>query len=235
VAVASAINGTTSDGTVGPDRATASTRTAITTPTASPDPTTEATFDFSSPFGVTEDGLDDITSCQRLDADRIAIDLTNSSSYTASYSLTVVLEDTPGQRLADAPTYIEALRPGERAVEEVYVYEERGSTCEVVSADRIATSSDPAALADVGTCQISDRDSFGYATASVTVTNSSATNTDYSLVVVVIDDSNVRRGVGYAYIDSVRPGESAPGDAYTAVAFDGSYSCEVVGVDRSES
>jgi hypothetical protein len=188
-----------------------------------------------SGFFLGEDGLSDIASCTRVDPERIEIDLTNSSTKVVDYYLTVVLEDTPGQRLADTSTFIEAVRPGEHVVEKAYVFEEKGQTCDVIQADRSETINDPDLAADVSACTVTEPDALGDVAATLTVTNSAASNSDYTVTVSLVDDKGIRRGTGYTAIEAVRPGEKAPGDVFTTLVSEGSYTCDVVAVTRTSS
>jgi len=186
-------------------------------------------------FFFGEDGLADVASCTRVDEDRVEIDLTNRSSKVVDYFLTVVLEDTPGQRVADTSAFIEAVRPNEHVVEQTYIFEAKGSTCEVVEAQRSETTSDASLVGDVSACTVGEPGILGDVSATLTVTNSASSNSDYSITVSLVDAEGIRRGTGFAAIESVRPGENAPGDVFTTVAADGVYTCEVVAVRRSPS
>jgi hypothetical protein len=185
-------------------------------------------------FGY-ENGLADVASCTRLDDYRVAIDITNGSKSIANYYLTVVLQDTPGQRLADTSAYINDLAPGEHAVEVADIFEAQGKQCEVIQADRLSAETDLSALGDVSACKVNDPDSLGSVTASVTVTNSATVNNDYAVTVAVYDGKGLRRGSGLAFIETVRPGEAAPGDAYTSITYAKGYTCKAVGVQRTAS
>lgn len=209
---------------------TAGNGTTQTSPLGSGSPVTEGSGFF---FG--EDGLSDIASCTRVDEDKVEIDLTNHSSKVVDYYLTVVLEDTPGQRVADSTAYIEAVRPNEHVVEKTYIFEDKGSTCQVVEAQRTETTNDPGLTGDVSACIVGDADILGDVSASLSVTNSDSVNSDYSITVSFVDDKGIRRGTGYAAIESVRPGENAPGDVFTTVPAEGSLTCDVVSVNRSPS
>ncbi len=71
--------------------------------------------------------------------------------------------------------------------------------------------------------------------ASLEVTNGGDDTADYSVTVGFYDGEGVRRGTGSAYVEVVRPGESAPSDVFTVVEDGGDYTCEVIAVDRSTS
>ncbi len=186
-------------------------------------------------FFFGEDGLADVASCTRVDEDKVEIDLTNRSSKVVDYFLTVVLEDTPGQRVADSTAFIEAVRPNEHVVEKTYIFEEKGSTCQVIQAQRTETTTDASLAGDVSACTVGEPDILGDVSASLSVTNSASANSDYTVTVSFVDDKGIRRGTGYTSVEAVRPGENAPGDVFTTVADEGTYTCEVVSVNRSPS
>lgn len=186
-------------------------------------------------FFFGEDGLSDVASCTRVDDEKVEIDLTNRSSKVVDYFLTVVLEDTPGQRVADTTAYIEAVRPNEHVVEKTYIFEDKGSTCQVIQAQRTETTVDAGLVADVSACAVGEPDILGDVSATLTVTNSASANSDYSVTVSFLDSQGIRRGTGYAVIEAVRPGENAPGDVFTTVPADGVYTCDVVAVNRTPS
>lgn len=188
-----------------------------------------------SGFFFGEDGLSDVASCTRVDDEKVEIDLTNHSSKLVDYFLTVVLEDTPGQRVADTTAFIEAVRPNEHVVEKTYIFEDKGSTCQVIQAQRTETTNDTSLTKDASACTLGEPDILGDVSASLSVTNSASTNSDYSVTVSFVDDKGVRRGTGYASIEAVRPGENAPGDVFTTVPAEGTYKCDVVAVNRSPS
>lgn len=212
--------------------ATASSVAGGTTQTSSIGPGSSVT---DGGFFFGEDGLSDVASCTRVDDEKVEIDLTNHSSKVVDYFLTVVLEDTPGQRVADTSAFIEAVRPNEHVVEKTYIFEEKGSTCQVIQAQRNATTTDPSLAGDVSACTVGAPDILGDVSATITVTNSASAISDYTVTVSFLDDKGVRRGTGYAAIEAVRPGEKAPGDVFTTVPAEGTYKCDVVAVTRSPS
>ncbi|MCP4224356.1 MAG: hypothetical protein GY773_13520, partial [Actinomycetia bacterium] len=71
--------------------------------------------------------------------------------------------------------------------------------------------------------------------AEISATNSANTNSDYSVDVAILDADGVRRGTGYAYIETVRPGETAPSEIFTTVDYSDDAVCDVVAVIRTES
>ncbi|MDH4074642.1 MAG: hypothetical protein OEW29_01810 [Acidimicrobiia bacterium] len=221
--------GTTTTGT----GVTASTAVGGSTQTSLIGPGSSVTDGGGFFFG--EDGLADVASCTRVDDEKMEIDLTNHSSKVVDYFLTVVLEDTPGQRVADTSAFIEAVRPNEHVVEETYIFEDKGSTCQVIQAQRTETTNDASLVGDVSACTVGEPDILGDVSATLTVTNSASANSDYSVTVSFLDDKGVRRGTGYASIEAVRPGEKAPGDVFTTVPAEGVHTCDVVAVNRSPS
>lgn len=235
VAVAIAANGddTADSPTTTSGGVTASTAAGGSTQTSLIAPGTSATEGGGLFFG--EDGLGDVASCTRVDDEKVEIDLTNHSSKVVDYFLTVVLEDTPGQRVADTTAFIEAVRPNEHVVEKTYIFEEKGSTCQVVQAQRTETTTDASLVGDVSACAVGEPDILGDVSASLSVTNSASANSDYNVTVSFLDDKGVRRGTGYASIEAIRPGENAPGDVFTTVTDEGTYKCDVVAVNRSPS
>ncbi len=179
---------------------------------------------------------DDIVSCSRVDADAIVLEVVNNSSKTSSYVLTIGFFDDAGQRLADEIAFLNYLRPGERAIEEQFVFEERGTVCEVIDADRFAAESIAAEVAEISDCEISGQpDVFGDFQATVSATNGSPETSDYSIEVAFVDPDGIRRGTGSAFIEAVRPGETAPGDLFSSANFAEGYTCELIGVIRNAS
>lgn len=181
------------------------------------------------------DEMDDVVSCTRIDAETIELEVVNNSPKTSSYLLTVGFFDDSGQRLADEPTFLNYLRPGERAIERQFTFEEQGSLCEVVQVDRFAAESAAGELAEVGECGILGEDVFGDLQASVSATNGTPETSDYAIDVAFVDAEGIRRGSGNAFIEAVRPGETAPTDIFSTADYADGYSCEVVGVIRDAS
>ncbi len=178
---------------------------------------------------------DDIVSCERTTSQEIVLEVVNNSPKTSTYWLTVAFFDEAGNRVADQPTTLSDLRPGERAIESHFTFEEAGQTCEVVDVDRFAAESDPDELAEVGPCTIVGENALGGIEASLEVTNESPETSDYLIAVAFVDADGVRRGSGDVFIEAVRTGETAPGDVFGATSFQPGYSCEVVNADRTAS
>jgi hypothetical protein len=187
------------------------------------------------PATVTPGELTETVGCARLDPETIELDLVNSSGETSTYSLTIAFIDASAQRIGDTFAYVNALRPGERTIESVYVFEDgtEAAQCEVIDVDRSATILDAAAMADISACEITGADFIGDVAATVSATNSSDTDADYDVEVAVVDGSGIRHGTGWGYIEHVRPGETAPSDVFTTVDHQDGYVCEVVAANRS--
>ncbi|MEM9894479.1 MAG: hypothetical protein AAF962_26795, partial [Actinomycetota bacterium] len=212
------------------DDATADGATAD--PTEDP-ATDEGTTSDQAPIGDSDE-VGDVISCTRVDSDTITLEVVNSSPNTSSYFMTVAFFDDGGQRLADEIAFVNYLRPGERAIENQFTFEEQGSTCEVIEVDRILADSTDAELGDVGPCELSaDPDFAGDFQASLVATNSSSETFNYVVDVAFVDPDGVRRGTGSAFIDAVRPGESAPSDVFSTTDFAPGYTCAVVAVSRN--
>ncbi len=178
--------------------------------------------------------LDGIESCTRLDAETLEVSMVNVSDKTASYLLTVIYLDEAGDRVGDDNVYVSSLRPGERAVEQSYVFNDAGIECEVIEADRYDRNGEEG-LEDISACTIRPPTTYGYTEADVTATNSGTADFDYTVEVAFVDADEVRRGVGTAYIERARVGETAPGEIYSVVPYDENLRCEVVAVTRFES
>lgn len=189
----------------------------------------------SEPDMKEQDAAGDVVGCTRVDEETIELEVVNHSSETSSYWLTVGYFDDAGRRLADGSEFIDNLRPGERAIESTYVFETEGTVCEVIDVDRFASESDAEEMAEISACEITGTDVFGDVEASVSATNSTSESSDYSIEVAFVDDEGVRRGTGSAFVEVVRPGETAPTDLFTTVDHSPGYRCEVVGVDRMPS
>jgi hypothetical protein len=184
---------------------------------------------------LTGEGDSDIKGCIRVDDDTIEVDLTNSSKKTTSYFLTVAYLDGSGQRLADSLEFVNFLRPGQHAVEQLYVFETQGTRCEVIDVERVDDESDQSHLAEVSACEVKGPDTIGGLVATVSATNSTSEKSDYDVTVAILDGAGIRRSTGFTYIETVRPGETAPVEVFASVDHQPGYTCEVVGVIRSAS
>ncbi|MCP4224303.1 MAG: hypothetical protein GY773_13240 [Actinomycetia bacterium] len=180
-------------------------------------------------------GTGDVVSCSKVDDETVVVEVVNSSSELSNYFLTIAFFDDSGSRLSDTSGYITALRPGERSIEESYIFDEPGATCEVIDVERVTVQQDAEALSDVSTCEVTGADFVDDVMAEISATNSANTNSDYSVDVAILDADGVRRGTGYAYIETVRPGETAPSEIFTTVDYSDDAVCDVVAVIRTES
>lgn len=205
--------------------------TADTTAEASSGGTSEENADSADESSLSE--ADDVVSCVRIDSETIELEVVNNSPKTSSYIMTVGFFDDAGQRLADETSFLNYLRPGERAIEQQFVFEEQGAACEVIDLDRFAAESIAGELAEVSECEVGAPDAFGDFQASVSATNGTPETSTYSVDVAFVDPEGVRRGSGSTFIEAVRPGETAPADIFTTVAHADGYSCEVVAVIRN--
>ncbi len=184
--------------------------------------------------GAGKDGAT-VQSCTRKDKGRYEVDITSTLSTTSNFSLTVALLDDSGKRVGDSTAYIQHLRAGEHAVEDGYLADDKGTTCEVVGIDHFDSRVDPQLLADVSACTPGKPSSLGLFAGTLSATNSAKVNSDYNVTVAIVDAKGVRRGTGTSFIKSVRPKETAPGDIFTAVPGGDGFKCEVVGVTRLDS
>jgi hypothetical protein len=217
------------------DGSTDSTTDIADTSDTTPDDTGTDEDNDSLFFPGIEDAPEDALSCIKVDDETIEVELVNNSSYTANYYLTIAFYDDGGARLSDTSGYITALRPNERTIEDVYIFEEPGTSCEVIETERIAVDQSDAALNDVSGCTVTGPDFVDDVAAEVSATNSSSVNSDYSVDVAIIGPDGIRRGTGFTYIEAVRPGETAPSEVFTTVDYGPDLTCEVVAVLRDDS
>lgn len=176
----------------------------------------------------------DVTECQIIDENTVSFALTNNSSKQSSYIIDANYLDGSGARIGDEPFFVNYIRPGETAVEPSFgVVPDGGVTCEIAEVERFAAESDD----DIGevTCAVAGVDFVDDIATELVATNGSSKLSDY-LISFAIVRNDVRVGSGFASIDNVRPGESAPGDGFSSV--DGpaeGATCEVVHVTRIAS
>lgn len=180
------------------------------------------------------DQVDDVSSCSWTD-DRVTVTLINNSSKTSTYWVTTAYLDAEGRRVADEIHFVNAVRPNETAFEVGPTLERATPTCEVIDVQRWAEESDPIEMNEIGTCEMEAPDIFGHATAGLTATNGSSKISDYAITVAFVNGVGFRVGSGTALIDSVRPGEAAPGDVFSFAAPEGIVRCDVVAVERTAS
>ena len=176
----------------------------------------------------------DVTSCVIIDADTIQLEATNNSNETSNYWITVGYFDEDGNRVADGDATISALRPGEKTIETTFRFEEGGATCEILDVERTSSAAASDELDDAVSCEIGGPDFADHAEAIVTVTNDSSKASNYSIVAAFVDADGTRRGTGSAFIETVRPDETAPGDIFGTVDFNDGLKCEIVHIERSE-
>jgi hypothetical protein len=178
--------------------------------------------------------IGDGSGCEIIDDSTIRVELVNDSPATQSFFLTVGFFDGE-TRLGDTVAIVGNLRPGERTIEDTFYFDQSGSRCEILEADGFEVSYDADALADVSPCEVTGVDSFGDIESELSVTNSGSGTADYSVQLSFVDDGGIRRGTGFANVESVRAGETAPSDVFTVVEAADGLVCEVVGVDRTDS
>jgi len=204
-------------------------------PTVAPliDSSAATSTDGISTSSRAEGEIVDYVSCSRIDDNTILLEIVNNSSKTSTYYLKVGFFDESGQRVADESATLSHLRPGERSIQEHYVFESKGSICEVIDLDRTSAESDLSEAAEIGACEVGSADALGDIEATVTVTNGSPETSNYSIDVAFVDSEGIRRGDGSFFIEAVRPGESAPGDVFSTTDYVNGLRCDVVGVDRT--
>ncbi len=198
--------------------------------------TTTSTTEDSQPATTTDfAGADGVLSCTRNEGG-VLLELVNGGTETSTYFLTVGFFDDAGTRLADEFTSVNSVRPGERVIQEFFMFEDAGTVCEIIETERFPVQSEADQLAEVEDCVIgSEPDAFGDFSASVSVTNTTSITSDYSIDAAFMDAEGIRRGHGSAFIQSVRPQETAPGDFFTTAEFAEGFTCEIVAVVRFDS
>lgn len=178
--------------------------------------------------------LDDVGPCVFVDRDTIVLDVTNTSSVQSSYVIDVSFLDDAGERVGDEPFFVDHLRPGERTVEESFVFDSSGGVgCEITEVARFATES-PDDVSEVA-CEVVGVDFVGDVAAAFTASNGSSVPSDYSITAALVRDG-VRAGTAWAFIDGVGAGDTVPGDGFSVVPgpADG-VECDVVHVIRTPS
>ncbi len=174
------------------------------------------------------------TGCEIIDDTTLLVEVVNETATIQSYFLTIgFFED--GARLGDTVAIVGNLRPGERTIEETFYFDQSGSECEILETDGFEVGYDDDALADVSPCAITGVSTFGDLESELTVTNSGSGTADYSVQLAFVDSGGIRRGSGFANVEAVRAGETAPTDVFTLAEPADDLVCEVVGVDRTES
>ncbi len=214
------------------------------------EPPTTATPGTASP--TTEDGrqselptttiaadpgaLADIAGCARVDPNTVNIEIVSSADRISDYVLTVEFFADDGSVVGTEQAFFNHVRPGERVIEDEYMFEERGDRCRVVEADRSDSWLTIDRIGDVGDCLITGEDIAGDLTASVTVSHDDPEPLDYSIALAFVDEMGIRLGEGTGFVSAVQPGEPAPTDVWTTVsAATADVRCEVVGVNVSST
>ena len=184
------------------------------------------------------DAAADVTGCTRIDEDTIEVELQNSLTESATYWLTVGFYDDANTRLGDTSVFINYVRPGERVIEQSYVFEEdaAGATnCQVLDTDRTADSHDQELLAAASACTITGEDFAGDVEGTVSVTNGGTDLSDFSITLAIVGADGVRYGTGNGYVEAVAAGETAPTDFFTTVPYADGQRCDVVSVERYDA
>jgi hypothetical protein len=187
-----------------------------------------------SDVGGSSDEVDDVGPCTLLDDQTVLLDITNNSSKQSSYIIDVNFLDVAGVRVGDEPFIVNHIRPGERALEPSFAFDTAGgATCEIAEVHRNAAES-PDDISEVS-CEVTGEDVFGDVATKLIAANSSSKLSDYFIDVALIRDG-LRFGTGFASIENVRPGESAPDDGFsTADGPAAGVTCDVVYVQRTAS
>ena len=195
----------------------------VTEPVASGDP---------APAAGSE--AEDVGPCEIVDENTVKVDVTNNSSKQSSYFIDVNYLNDAGERIADDTFFVNYVRPGERAVENSFAVVEAGAaSCQVAEVERFAAES----ADDIGeaTCEVTGLDFIDDIETELVVSNGSSGLSDYFIDFALVRDG-VRVGTGFASIENVQPGQSAPGDGFTST--DGPVegtTCDVVHVQRIAS
>jgi flagellar basal body-associated protein FliL len=172
--------------------------------------------------------------CTRLDSETMTIAVTNNSPKTSSYFLTVGYFDA-GQRVADSTELLNHLRPGEQSLETFILFDVPAGDCEVIEVERFASESAPGEMAELSPCEVADANVLGHMTATVTATNGTPETSNYSVEVAFVNSEGVRVGNGFAFIEAVRAGESAPSEIFSVLDEQPGLTCDVVAVIRNAS
>ena len=190
--------------------------------------------DASNPIAAGGDEAKDVAGCSIVDEFTVAFDLTNNSSEQSSYIIDANYLNATGERIGDGPFFINHVRAGERATEDSFGSVPDGAeTCEVAEVERFAAGS-PDDVSEV-TCETKGEDFVGDVATELVATNNSSGLSDYLISFSLMRDG-VRVGSGFATIDNVRSGQSAPTEGFSSLdgPADGVL-CEVVHVERVQS
>jgi hypothetical protein len=185
-------------------------------------------------LGGASDEVDDVGPCTLTDSQTVTLDITNNSSKQSSYIIDVNFLDASGMRVGAEPFFVNHIRPGERAVEPSFAFDTAGgTTCEIAEVQRIAAES-PDDISEVS-CEVTGEDVLGDVSTRLIAANGSSKLSDYFIDMALIRDG-LRFGTGFASIENVRSGESAPGDGFsTADGPAAGVTCDVVYVQRTAS
>ena len=180
------------------------------------------------------DEVDDVGPCRWIDDETVELDITNNSSEQSSYVIDINFLDAAGDRVGDEPFFVNYVRPGERAVEESFIFDSAGGVdCEIAEVERFAAPS-PHDVDEV-TCETNGLDFADDIATTFRASNGSSETSDYFVTAALVRDG-IRVGTAFASIENVRPDESAPGDGFSVVdGPDVGVSCEVVHVSRTSS
>lgn len=203
---------------------------------ATPDGDTVTDADGDPGSSGAERGAPGTGSCLVTDDETVTLEFVNTSSAVASFVLTLAFSDDAGQRLADEATFVSYLRPGERTIEEQFVFEQDGDVCEIIGVNRVDAGSESRELGEVNGCEVAaEANVFGDLGAEVSITNGTDETNDYSLQIAFVRPDGVRRGLGTAFVEAVGPGETATGSVFATIPFEEGLRCEAVALTRTPS
>lgn len=178
---------------------------------------------------------EDFIACTNIDGESYTLEVINQSPKTSSYFMTIVLLDESGARIGDTIETVDSLRPGEQLIEDrLALVDITFSDCELLELDRFAAESDAGEMAEVA-CTIDGPDVFDDVGGTVTATNGTPNDSDYFITLALVDADGVRRGTASAFVERVRPGETAPTDLFTTTDYASNLICEIAGVERTAS
>ena len=196
------------------------------------EPVEEPAVEDDAPAGG-EEALD-VSNCLIVDEFTVSFEITNNSSKQSSYIIDANYLDDSGARIGDEPCFVNYVRPGERAVEGSFGSVPDGAaSCEIAEVERFAA--EPNGDVDEVTCAVVGLDFADDVATELVATNDSSELSDYLITFTLVRDGT-RVGTGFASIENVKAGESAPGDGFSTVdgPVDGVV-CDVVDVLRTAS
>jgi hypothetical protein len=202
--------------------------------------------DVDQGFG-SQDASDDVgePTCERdeLDTTTGSVTVTNTSSETSDYWITIVLESADGTEQLDT-TYasVDRLEPDQSTEAGIDFFDPyvEGSVCRVTEVSRTASGDSQGfgsqdAMDDAGepTCGIDD---FGDTEGSVTVTNTSSEASDYLLTVVVESaDGSQQLDSTTGSVTRLEPDQRAEADLIFFEEYQEGSVCRVTEVSRTAS